>query len=459
MAAESPTPPPDKLERQKALLAKLEGRLFRASQLPARPAPPPPAPVETVRNVPLQLDAGDPGSPLALERVENEAGLLSRLMLPVELDGQPTARGIRFPVALAEEPLSMPALALLAQDESLGEVPLERVAFVDCETTGLAGGTGTFAFLVGIGWFCDGRFVVEQYFMEDYDEEAALVEALCERLRAFDAFVSYNGKAYDLPLLQTRFIFHRRRMQIDKPHLDLLHPSRRIWRGRLPDCSLGSVERGVLNLRRRSDIDGFLIPQIYFDYVLDRRREAMTRVFDHHAQDIVSLAALAGRMSRLVESPLDESRVEAEDQVRLAGLFQQCVQMERSIACLQSAVLRLRDPLMIFTVSMHLARSYKRCGRWEEACAIWQAQIDGGPGGRLEPYVELAKYYEHRERDVAKAHQIVQRAMQSLDARSELRHYLSRTVEADVTGEELLHRLGRLRKRLRRRDDRDGSDG
>lgn len=427
-------PSSDKLERQRALLARLEGRLFRASQLPARPGGASAAKAECVLP--------------DLERVEMDSGAFSRLRLAVGLDGAPTPQGVRFPLNPAVDRLEPAAMALLGQDAQLEAVPPERIAFVDCETTGLAGGTGTVAFLAGIGCFDGKQFTVEQYFMEDYDEEGPMVEALCERLRDFDAFVSYNGKTYDLPLLRTRCIFHRQRPRLDKPHLDLLHPARRFWRGRLSDCSLGSVEQAILGLRRLSDVDGFLIPQIYFDYVRGRRREAMVRVFDHHAQDIVSLAALAGRLCRFVTCPRDETLLDAEDQVRLAGLFHQCGRIEQAIACLQDAVPRLRDPLQVFVVSMHLARHYKRCGRWEEACAIWEAQIAGGPGGRIEPYVELAKYCEHRARDIERARALVEQAMAAMDLRQELRQVLGREMGPEAAIEDLAHRLRRLNRRL-----------
>lgn len=439
----------DKLERQKALLAKLEGRLFRGSQLKA---PPPRIPegidafVSEAEQIKVPQRPGE--RTLELQRITNARGSFSFAMTPIVLNGMPTAQGVRFPKLSGYEPISTSVMAMLAKDDSLADMPLNSVAFIDCETTGLAGGTGTVAFLVGIGYFSGGLFIVEQYFMEDYDEEAAMIEALSERLRMFKALVSYNGKSYDIPLLRTRFIFHRKPPCFEKPHVDLLHPSRRFWRKRLSGCSLHTVESGVLNLRRLSDVPGFMIPQIYFDYVRGKYRGQMGPVFDHHAQDIVSLAALAGRISRMIESPLNEENVDAEDQIRLSMLFSEHGRTELAIKCLQSAVRRLRDPMKAYSLSMHLAKICKRYGRWDDARAIWQEQIEGGPRGRTEPYVELAKYYEHRAKDVVRAYEIVQGAIRRIDLRSEFVTYVEKEPNPDESLDELLHRLKRLEGRM-----------
>jgi len=306
-----------------------------------------------------------------------------------------------------------------------------------------------------LGHFQGEDFVVEQYFMRDYDQEAPLVEALRRRMADFEAIVSYNGKAFDVPLLRTRFVLHRAPSAWEKPHLDLLGLARRLWRKRLADCSLPTVERDILGVRRVSDVNGAMVPRIYFDFVRGVRVERMIPVFDHHAQDIVSLASLLGRLGRMIESPSHPDFAYPSDQMGLAKLFEQSGKSDCAMACLEEALHRLRDPLMIHQVSMRLAGFYKRRSQWEEASAIWEAQIKSGPPGQVEPYVELAKYYEHRAKDYARALRLVKEAIRALEFREEMESSLSPSdpFSETVTGmDDLLHRLQRLEARQERHE-------
>lgn len=147
------------------------------------------------------------------------------------------------------------------------ECDLSQIAFLDTETTGLSGGTGTYAFLVGIGTWNSSGFLVEQFFMRDFDEEAAMICSLEERFSRLEVIVTFNGKCFDLPLLESRFIMHRRHWgRAQAVHLDLLHPCRRLWKLRLKDCSLSNLEARVLGWERDEDVPGHLIPQVYFKY-------------------------------------------------------------------------------------------------------------------------------------------------------------------------------------------------
>src|SRR5437870_1746133 len=154
--------------------------------------------------------------------------------------------------------------------------------FLDTETTGLAGGTGTYTFLVGVGRLDGDRFIVEQYFMRDFDEEPALLAALVPLLEQAAGVVTFNGSAFDLPLLETRFVLARRRWPPRLPHLDLLRPARRVFAPRCADCRLTTLEREVLGLEREDDVPGALIPTLYFDFLRSRRAAPLSRVFDHN---------------------------------------------------------------------------------------------------------------------------------------------------------------------------------
>ncbi|MCJ7812676.1 ribonuclease H-like domain-containing protein, partial [bacterium] len=160
---------------------------------------------------------------------------------------------------------------LVGKDESFSHVDLRKVLFIDTETTGLAGGVGTLPFMVGMGYFTDEGFQVEQLLMRDYDEEQAVLWAVRDRLEHCDMLVSYNGKCYDMNILSSRFTLARmENPAVDLPHLDLLFPVRRLWRRRISDCSLSNVERAILGFFRESDIPSYLIPGLYFDYLRSR---------------------------------------------------------------------------------------------------------------------------------------------------------------------------------------------
>src|SRR5689334_7321781 len=171
----------------------------------------------------------------------------------------------------------LPLLARAARLE--GELQgADGLLFLDTETTGLAGGTGTYAFLVGAARVEHGRVVVQQFFMRDFDDEPALLAALEPLLQRARAVVTFNGAGFDLPLLETRFVLARRRWPATLVHLDLLKPSRRVWNGWLADCRLATLERDVLGLDREDDVPGSMIPLLYFDYLRSRRAAPLRRV-------------------------------------------------------------------------------------------------------------------------------------------------------------------------------------
>jgi hypothetical protein len=185
--------------------------------------------------------------------------------------------------------------------------------YFDVETTGLAGGTGTLVFLVGVGRFLDDSFEVRQFFLPGPADEPTMLDLLGEELQARPCFlVSYNGRCFDAPLLQTRFMLQRRRLPLDRwPHLDLLYASRSLYRVRLPNCSLSTVESLALDVTRSgADVPGALIPEMYFDYLRSGAYEPLARVFYHNLHDILSLATLGGTVAAALEGrpgghPLD----------------------------------------------------------------------------------------------------------------------------------------------------------
>jgi uncharacterized protein len=308
-------------------------------------------------------------------------------------------------------------VGVLASEPELGEFDFRRAVFLDTETTGLAGGAGTAAFLIGVGFLDGDRFRVRQYFMRDYHEEAALLRALAEDLAGYAHLVTFNGKMFDAPLLDARFRLNRDRFPLaEAPHLDLLHPARRLWKARLESCRLQSLEAGLLGLRRSGDIPGEEIPRVYFDWVRRRDARLLARVFEHNRQDIVSLAALAVLACQWVE----ESRAEdPRDVFSLARVLERARLYERSEAEYRRALAlgagELRGPALL-----RLAWRAKRAGDFERAAELW---TEAGEAGESEGWRELAMHHEHRTRNLDAALAAVARGMRLVEGGADVRSW------------------------------------
>jgi len=317
------------------------------------------------------------------------------------------------------------------------------------ETTGLAGGAGTYAFLVGLGWFEGQEFRLRQVFMRDYGEEPALVSVVEETLLPLSGIVSFNGKSFDVPLLETRFILSRRRFPLSSaPHLDLLHTARRLWRLRLENCRLSSLETEILRLERHGDVPSALVPQIYFDYLRYGRVEPLAGVFYHNAQDILSLAALTALSCTVFEDPLRYEVECPEDLYSLARLYSHVGLAERAETALRAALdAPIPDDLRRQAV-YHLSFHLKRQENWPEAIELWRSAIEENHG-RLYPFVELAKYYEHRARDFERAEDIVLAAIDLVKSGAASRGRW-RTEQRMA---ELQHRLRRVQQKKARHQE------
>lgn len=294
--------------------------------------------------------------------------------------------------------------ALLARDERLADVDFRRMAFIDTETTGLAGGTGTYAFLVGVGVFEDDGFTIHQFFMRDYDEELAMLHALGDLLDGLEAVVSFNGKSFDLPLLETRFIMTRQLPRLmDAPHLDLLPAARRFWKYRLDSCALSSLETEILGVQRtQDDVPGWLIPDLYANYARSGDAREMPGIFYHNAVDILSMVTLAARMCDLLSTPLPaDADVPGEDLYGLARLLHDLGQSDRAEAAFEQAA-RLSQGTPVREMAMRdLAYLLKRQERREEALPWWQELVESEAA--VYACEELAKHYEWHDEDLSQA--------------------------------------------------------
>jgi hypothetical protein len=284
--------------------------------------------------------------------------------------------------------------AEVARQPHFSEVPLERVAFLDTETTGLAGGAGTLVFLVGIGTFESDSFRLRQYFLRDPAEEAGMLHILQEDLDDAAGLVTFNGRAFDLPLLEGRYtVALRRRISLlENPHLDLLHPSRRLWRSTLPDCTLGTIEREVLGVHRtEEDVPGSWIPGLYLDYLRSGDFSEMSRVLYHNTVDILSLVGITSHVLERFQQENMQELSEGEA-LALARWHQEAGRSDPAESAFRQAItaeditLR-REALRRFTA--HL----KREGRKMEAVEGWKLWHQLAPDDP-QPCIELAKYFE-----------------------------------------------------------------
>lgn len=311
-------------------------------------------------------------------------------------------------------------------------------AFIDTETTGLSRAAGTYCFLVGLGSFEGNAFVVRQYFMPDFGEEEALLELVAQEISPRAGLVSFNGRGFDWPLLEMRYLLARRPApHRGEPHLDLLHASRRLWRRRLPSCALSALETELLGIQREElDVPGALIPQLYLDYVERGRTRPMAQVFYHNAMDVLSMVALAARVGAVVAHPFGER--EAQDYVALGRLYLHQGDYQRAETAFRAV--ETDDGGEKAEARQELSFLLKRLGRLDEAMDIWWEEIEGLA---LYPYVELAKQFEHRLGDYEQARHLVARAIERVAAGQ----LPCRDPEAALR--ELHHRQARLNARLR----------
>lgn len=287
-----------------------------------------------------------------------------------------------------------------------------RWAFLDTETTGLAGGTGTYAFLVGVGSIDAEGFRLRQFFMRDYGEEASLLARLAEHLAQFDVLVTYNGKAYDQPLLETRFRMVRARHPFDRmEHLDLLFGARRLWKLRLESCRLVDLENQILGVERQGDLPGEMIPYCYFDYLRSQQAFRLVPIFHHNATDILSLACLTAIVPLAFRAPEETAFRHGADLIGLARWLLAAERHQEALRLLRRAVdLGLPDPLLFKTL-WDVATLEKRSGRTEEARAAFVELTESRNPFRARAFEELAKHYEHRERDYTAALEMTRQAL------------------------------------------------
>jgi hypothetical protein len=315
------------------------------------------------------------------------------------------------------------------------------LVFLDTETTGLAGGTGTCAFLVGIGTAQGTKFVVRQFFLRDYPEEKALLQALAEALETYDGIVTFNGKTFDVPLLETRYALARLKSPFERLlHLDALHPARRLWKLRLESCKLTDLESAVLGISREGDVPGADIPAIYFDYLRTGDARGLQPVFYHNALDVVTLAALTVQMARAIGDAGAQTLASPLDLFSLSRIFSAAGSREQSVSTCQRA-LATGLPQPVETQALrHLAYQFKRQHQHELAVEAWLELTRRESPLSIDAFEELAIHYEHRQRDLKTAREFTLAALERLREASSSHSHLTL----------FTRRLDRLQRKLAR---------
>ncbi len=300
---------------------------------------------------------------------------------------------------------------------AIPDTPPHRWAFLDTETTGLAGGTGTYAFLIGIGRITPEGFRVRQFFMREYAEEASVLHALEEHLNDFDILITYNGKSYDQPLLDTRYRMNRRKSPLARlPHLDLLHGSRRLWKLRLESCRLIQLEQQILGFEREGDVPGELIPYIYFEYLRSREACRVAPILHHNAIDILTLACLTAIVPAAFRTTDTGSLAQlgvrrGEELAGIARWLLSAGEQEQALSLLKAAVdARLPEPLLYRSL-WDIATLEKKLERPTAALGIWTELAGCRNDYRVAAFEELAKYYEHEERNYGVALDFTEQAI------------------------------------------------
>ncbi len=321
-------------------------------------------------------------------------------------------------------------------------ITIDKFLFLDIETTGLSSGVGTVAFLVGIGFFESDCFVIRQYFMRDYDEEITMLNALNSLFKSYNGFITFNGKSFDLNIIKTRYAYNRLKTEFDEEeliHIDLLFLSRKIWGGMLESCALSSLEENILGEMRIGDIPGALIPQVYFEYLILGDAREIKKVVKHNELDILAMVALLNKISNMVNTPALETN-SGYELIGVGKILETAGEIGMVVDCLKECA-ELDDSTIKSKALKKLSLIYKSEGNYVEAIKCWDVLANSmNYYDALFALIEMAKYYEHKEKCIVKAIEITERALQL---------FFCMKLENVLYEFELKKRLERLKRKLK----------
>lgn len=332
------------------------------------------------------------------------------------------------------------SVAVLMGDDQLADVDPMDFLYFDTETTGLAGGTGTVPFMLGFGFFTQTHFLVKIFILNDLAAEGDFLAEVDRFFAAndFSGVVTYNGRAFDIPLMETRYILQRRRFPLlSKPHLDFLFPARMLWRHTFESRKLGFLGDRLLGISREDDVDGSQIPMLYFSYLRSQSFSLIEPVIEHNALDIVGLASLLLLGVKYVE---DDSHTMDEGEVLgVASVYEKYGDFQRAAELYQSLNRPdVRDEIAVRAIKK-LAILKKREKLFNEAGQLWQALSGFSEASGPQVYRELALHYEHREKDYARALEYAKQGMDQMNLTSNQRRDFEK-------------RLNRIRRKMHQLD-------
>lgn len=351
-----------------------------------------------------------------------------------------TSRYGKIPIAMGLN-ISSDILSLLSRDAGFTSLDLSTALFLDLETTGLSGGTGVIPFLVGMGFYKDGQFHVAQFFLGELGEEERFIRELNLFFSQmnFQSIVSFNGKGFDMPLLETRFILHREPFPLSGlPHLDFLFPARNLWKHKHESCRLFHLAREILHADRAEDIPSAEIPTRYFQYVRTGDFSLMEPVLYHNQEDILSLlgVVISGALVFIhTETDSSDSFGDSMDLFGAAKLLENAGEVEKSIQYIERAISGELTKDVALQAKKKLSYYFKKNRDWDKAVSLWKEMT---PLNQLFCYRELAMYFEHKEKDCEEAKRI---AEEGLSLAMEI---------SPAFYEDFSHRLGRLEKKIRK---------
>jgi uncharacterized protein len=327
-------------------------------------------------------------------------------------------------------------------------VSLEHILFMDTETTGLSGGTGTMAFLVGLGYFSENGFIIDQFFLDDPVNEIALLNEVSNVFSHYKVLATFNGSSFDIPLLKARFILNRMNSPFqNKSHLDLLHLSRKIWKLRLASLKLRDLENEILDFKREeNEVPGWLVPQIYFDFIRSRDARPLKGVFYHNRMDVFSLALLFNLASDLISEPLENSQAPKEDMLSIARMIEDHGFSQQSMTIYEAICENGMPENLSAQTLLRFGFICRRHHHFDLAIKFWMSSYEKG---EYKAAIEISKILEYKRKDLPNALLWAKSGVDLLRSNNGKRHSL------DSDKGEINKRIDRLEVKIRKKHEKN----
>ncbi|MBO8130155.1 MAG: ribonuclease H-like domain-containing protein [Candidatus Marinimicrobia bacterium] len=327
-------------------------------------------------------------------------------------------------------------LAKLGNFKQIDAIDFNQTIFLDTETTGLSVGTGTISFIIGIGYLSEEKFFIDQYFIENFNKEAGMLSLLADFLKSYSTMITFNGKAFDIPILESRYILN----MLDSPfknlsHLDLLYPARQLWNLELENCKLSTIEEKILSIKRENDIPGEEVPRYYFRYLHTSDPKEIKPIFDHNRQDILSLVLTTIAIWQHFHNIDPHANTPSIKKSR-AKILTKKGEIDRAIEEYKELISHNIPSFVKKEFLIKLGMLYKKKKIFREMESVFLKSIKIDDPFYLTPYIELAKYYEHKMKNYKEALKYIEMALERI----------SNTKREDI--QQLIKRLNRVKRKI-----------